>query len=168
MPTLYFAYGSNLSLLQMAQRCPSSTYVGVAILRGWKWIINARGYANLIATATTEPNTSDNIIYGLVYELPPQDESLLDGYEGVPWAYTKEKHPIELWEEVNGKKSEPLTTAGIMMEALVYIDRIRVEKDKPKEEYIERMKRGISEAADKGIPIEWMEDVMGEFLPLRT
>ena len=168
MPTLYFAYGSNLSVLQMKQRCPSSTYIGVGILRGWTWIINARGYANLVAAPASEPTTTDNIIYGLVYELPPQDESLLDGFEGVPWAYTKEAHPIELWEEVNGEKSEPLTTPGTMVKALVYIDRIRIQKDKPKEEYIGRMQRAISEAAEKGIPMSWIENVMGEFLPLKT
>jgi len=167
MPTLYFAYGSNLSLHQMRERCPSSTYVGVGILRGWTWIISARGYANLVAAPSSEVGTCNNLIYGLVYELPPQDESRLDGYEGVPWDYTKEWHPIELWEEKTGASSKPLVTPGTMMQALVYIDRIRVKEDQPKKEYIGRMRRGIFEAAQKGIPMEWMEAVMGQFLPLK-
>lgn len=45
----YFAYGSNLAHTQMARRCPSAgSPVGVALLRGWKWIINERGYANIV------------------------------------------------------------------------------------------------------------------------
>lgn len=168
MHTLYFAYGSNLSLHQMKARCPSSTYIGVGILRGWTWIINARGYANLVTASPLELDTDNDLIYGLVYELPSDDELRLDGYEGVPWAYTKEVHPIELWEEKNGTASKPMAMAGTMTEALVYIDRVRVKKDQPKEEYIGRMKRGISEAAEKGIPMAWMESVMGGFLPLSS
>lgn len=166
MPTLYFAYGSNLSLLQMRERCPSSTFVGIGILRGWTWIINARGYANLVAAPSSANGTCNDVIYGLVYELLPQDESRLDGYEGVPWDYTKELHPIELWEEETGANFPPLVKPGTMTQALVYIDRIRVERDHPKGEYIGRMRRGISEAAQKGIPLKWMEAVMGQFLPL--
>ena len=152
----------------MRARCPSNTYVGVGILRGWTWIINARGYANLVVAPSSESLTDNDIIYGLVYQLSPEDESLLDGYEGVPLDYTKEVHSIELLRDKNVTNPEPSTTIGTKTQALIYIDRIRVEKDQPKLEYIGRMRRGISEAAEKGIPLEWMETVMGEFLPLTT
>ena len=165
MQTLYFAYGSNLSLLQMKARCPSSTYVGVGILKGWTWIINARGYANLIANSASEVTNANEIIYGLVYRLSPEDEALLDGFEGVPEDYTKEIHSIELWEH-GEMTTEPFVESGTMTQALIYIDRIRVKKDRPKEEYIGRMRKGILEAAQKGIPLGWMKAVMGEFLPL--
>ncbi|KAL6902987.1 hypothetical protein GGI43DRAFT_400897 [Trichoderma evansii] len=45
---LYFAYGSNLSTEQMRERCPYSTAVGLGKMTGWKWIINGRGYANIV------------------------------------------------------------------------------------------------------------------------
>ncbi|KAM0474391.1 hypothetical protein ACHAPX_007728 [Trichoderma viride] len=45
---LYFAYGSNLSTDQMRERCPYSTAVGLGKMTGWKWIINRRGYANVV------------------------------------------------------------------------------------------------------------------------
>ncbi|KAI9646721.1 hypothetical protein NHQ30_004718 [Ciborinia camelliae] len=48
-PTLYFAYGSNLSLTQMQTRCPNSTYYGLGLLQGYRWIINERGYANIVS-----------------------------------------------------------------------------------------------------------------------
>ncbi|KAI1209258.1 uncharacterized protein F4807DRAFT_101971 [Annulohypoxylon truncatum] len=45
---LYFAYGSNLSLTQMQHRCPNSQPIGLAHLPGWTWLINERGYANIV------------------------------------------------------------------------------------------------------------------------
>ncbi|KAI8629836.1 hypothetical protein F5Y19DRAFT_432117 [Xylariaceae sp. FL1651] len=45
---LYFAYGSNLSTTQMRQRCPRSPSIGLAYLSGWAWVINERGYANIV------------------------------------------------------------------------------------------------------------------------
>ena len=98
--SLYFAYGSNLSPTQMAKRCPgSSPPVALALLRGYSWLINQRGYANVVHTgqaahmsntASGLPKTEDqassyymNNTWGLLYELSPQDETLLDGYEGV-------------------------------------------------------------------------------------
>src|SRR5690606_3390878 len=51
--TLYFAYGSNLSYTQMRKRCSSDPEisakpVGIARLDNWRWIVCARGYANVI------------------------------------------------------------------------------------------------------------------------
>ncbi|KAI0975227.1 hypothetical protein F4678DRAFT_419675 [Xylaria arbuscula] len=102
---LYFAYGSNLSTTQMQQRCPQSTAIGLARLTDWTWIINQRGYANIVLerplTADekgTKSITSDGHdpstdpgaeVYGLVYRLHPDDEPTLDRYEGVGYAYEK-------------------------------------------------------------------------------
>lgn len=44
----YFAYGSNLRDAQMAARCPDSRKIGLARLRGYRWIITTRGYANIV------------------------------------------------------------------------------------------------------------------------
>ncbi|KAL1648495.1 hypothetical protein SLS58_002250 [Diplodia intermedia] len=72
--TLYFAYGSNLWLDQMHRRCPSSVYLGVGRLHGsnssntgWRWIINERGYANVVevelssSSSSSSSNTSTTI-----------------------------------------------------------------------------------------------------------
>ena len=151
--TLYFAYGSNLSLQQMQARCPSSRFVGVGLLTGWKWIINKRGYANIVAfTEASGSGCSENHIYGLVYTLKPADEDSLDLYEGVSEAYTKEKVSISVWpegEEVLGNTRQEAV-------ALVYVDRQRTEDGVPRLEYVQRMKRGMLEAGEKGVPESWM------------
>ena len=46
---LYFAYGSNINLEQMAVRCPAAQVVGPAVLDGYELLFrgNRRGTASL-------------------------------------------------------------------------------------------------------------------------
>jgi gamma-glutamylcyclotransferase len=75
----YFGYGSNLWKHQMIQRCPTSDYLGIARLNQFKWIINDRGYANVVQTSEKK-----DVVWGLVYRLQAEDERRLDLNEGVP------------------------------------------------------------------------------------
>jgi gamma-glutamylcyclotransferase len=59
-PKLYFAYGSNLWLNQMSTRCPSAQYLGVARLDGYTWMINERGYANIVERGETPKAASSS------------------------------------------------------------------------------------------------------------
>ncbi|KAI1486705.1 hypothetical protein F5X96DRAFT_217738 [Biscogniauxia mediterranea] len=56
-PLLYFAYGSNLSTAQMRARCPASEPLALAHLAGWSWIINERGYANIVIKKNAEASS---------------------------------------------------------------------------------------------------------------
>lgn len=97
---LYFAYGSNLSPTQMAQRCKknptSSTPLAIAFLPNWRWLICQAGYANVLPPAglrvgKQDSNDADKVpsstirdgVYGVLYEMDLEDERILDGYEGV-------------------------------------------------------------------------------------
>lgn len=121
----------------MHKRCPTSRYAGIARLKDYRWIINARGYANIVAIASSNDSDSTET-YGLVYEMQPLDEARLDVNEGVPEAYTKEMMEVEFWSA-----EEPLVPsdgpAQRRIEALVYIDRKRIKDDIPQREYIYRM-----------------------------
>jgi hypothetical protein len=75
--TLYFAYGSNLHLAQMAHRCPGSVFKGKATLESYRWQINERGVANVVESG------SDDSVEGLLYMIGPKDERTLDRSEGV-------------------------------------------------------------------------------------
>lgn len=91
-PTVYFGFGSNLWLEQMRTRCPTSNYLGVARLNGYRWIINDRGYANVVSSPSKNSSKKQykHTVFGLVYSLLLADEARLDRNEGVPKAYTKE------------------------------------------------------------------------------
>ena len=205
-------------------------------MRGSKWIINQRGYANVVeitkdghaaqggegeikntelpapyrsssptlATAAQDPTLNcgesavkgqeihtntpfvawlseangselgtalegQSLVYGLVYAIHPSDEAALDGYEGVPWAYTKEIHSIEFWsssKEMPSADSQD-SRRSQTVQALVYVDRKRVKPAMPKAEYVERMRRGANEAKKWGIPVQWLKQVIGGFVNLR-
>lgn len=158
----------------MRLRCPSSKYLGVARLGNYKWIINDRGYANVVETSSSNTtNYTNNTIssadhdhvYGLVYTLTPTDESLLDKNEGVPIAYQKEHLRTSFWSSDHGSWVDVTKPATAEMEMLVYIDRNRTSEDEPKKEYIYRMNRGIDDAVKMGVPREYVDSVMRRFIP---
>jgi gamma-glutamylcyclotransferase (GGCT)/AIG2-like uncharacterized protein YtfP len=138
---LHFAYGSNLWLKQMQCRCPNHRVIGIGVLKGYRWIISKRGYANIVKSKPDE-------VYGTVYEISLSDEDRLDCYEGVHnRKYGKEMIKIEF----KGKNCE----------CLVYIDSIE-EEGKADKEYIERINKGI---CDSGLPSEYVNLHIRKFIP---
>ena len=83
---LYLAYGSNLNLEQMANRCPTAKVVGASQINDHRLLF--RG-AHAGAVATIEPFEGGNVPV-LVWEITPTDEAALDRYEGWPFLYRKE------------------------------------------------------------------------------
>ncbi|CAJ2500446.1 Uu.00g032990.m01.CDS01 [Anthostomella pinea] len=180
---LYFAYGSNLSPTQMKERCPGSTPIGLAHLPGWTWIINERGYANIVQINTDrDPDAPKELsetspvghktdgkangqsaaahgVYGVLYRLDPTDKATLDVYEGVPWSY--ERQFVEaIW--VEGPDAEK----GQKVTVLAYVDYLRVTPDVPRPEYIVRMNSGIDEALSTWkLPQTYVQEVMRPFIP---
>jgi gamma-glutamylcyclotransferase (GGCT)/AIG2-like uncharacterized protein YtfP len=89
---LYIAYGSNLNIVQMANRCPTAKVVGASVMKDWRLLF--RG-AHAGAVATVEPFKGGSVPV-LVWELTPTDELALDRYEGWPFLYRKETVRIKL------------------------------------------------------------------------
>lgn len=138
---LYFAYGSNLWNAQMAKRCPQCRKIGVARLPGYRWIISARGCANVVESA-------DDEVEGVLFELSRSDEEALDRYEGVAAGmYHKADLRVRHGDE---EKS-----------ALVYVDSITAE-GAPKPEYIGRINAGL---ADANLSAEYVARVVRKFVP---
>ncbi|KIX02500.1 uncharacterized protein Z518_08441 [Rhinocladiella mackenziei CBS 650.93] len=91
--TFYFAYGSNLSAVQMSIRLKhtsaSSIPVAIARLDNHEWIICERGYANVVALPPSDVATDANTVWGVLYNMSAEDEAILDGYEG----YNEARNP---------------------------------------------------------------------------
>lgn len=173
-------------------RCPTAQYLGVARLDGYKWLINDRGYANVVEIpsnetqvaqlghildeATASESTKEDyseVVYGLVYTLLPEDERRLDINEGVPTAYTKIQLQCTFWSA--GAPSAPDESHRTIdtshpptytRDMLVYIDKKRITPDEPRKEYIYRMNKGIADAVKMGVPEGYVEDVMRKFIPM--
>ena len=91
----YLAYGSNLNLEQMAQRCPTAKPAGASELKGYGLLFRG-AYGG--AVTTVEPS-EDKSVPVLLWEITPADEAALDRYEGFPYLYRKETVKVKL----NGK-----------------------------------------------------------------
>jgi len=89
---LYIAYGSNLHIRQMAQRCPTAKVVGASKLRGRRLLFRG-GHGG--AVATVEPHRGGSVPV-LVWSITPADEEALDRYEGFPFLYRKETVKVRL------------------------------------------------------------------------
>lgn len=170
-PTLYLGYGSNLWLHQMHTRCPESHYLGIARLPNYHWIINDRGYANVVVEAPSSATSSSKdsaTVYGLVYHLSPTDEARLDVNEGVPEAYTKDYLDCDVWWAKTGKSKIDTgrRADATAVKLLVYVDRKRVVPCwPPREEYVYRMNQGIADALRMGFPERYVTEVMRKFIP---
>lgn len=87
MTQYYLAYGSNLNLQQMAQRCPHSAPVGTAVLADYELLF--KGSSNRGFYLTVEPKPGAETPVG-VWEIDDRDLPALDRYEGYPALYYKQ------------------------------------------------------------------------------
>lgn len=79
---LYFAYGSNINLDQMAYRCPDAEVVGPVTLENHELLFRRGGFA------TIAPKEGETVT-GLLWSITPECEQSLDRYEGYPRFYDK-------------------------------------------------------------------------------
>ncbi|PKS12957.1 hypothetical protein jhhlp_000298 [Lomentospora prolificans] len=116
---LYFAYGPNMSSAAMLRRCPGAVPVALAYLPGWKWLVNERGFANVVPLLPSAFDTfrasrgsssssgsssggnkevlrGEDGVYGVLYLLPEREESMLDVYEGVSEGFDKAVLEVEM------------------------------------------------------------------------
>lgn len=91
MPKKYYiAYGSNLNVRQMKQRCPSARIIGTADLDGWQLLFKGSKTGSYL---TIEKKKSSTVPVA-VWEITAEDEKALDRYEGYPSFYYKKELPL--------------------------------------------------------------------------
>lgn len=84
---LYFAYGSNLNMRQMKERCPDSVPKVKATLYNAR--LTFKTFADVIVDKVSKAST--RFVPGAVYEISKNDMKVLDRYEGYPTMYKKVK-----------------------------------------------------------------------------
>lgn len=82
---LYIAYGSNMDIDQMYYRCPHASYVGTAVLDGWRLMFKGSQSGNY-ATIEREAGCKVPVV---LWDIDQLDEEYLDRYEGWPTFYYK-------------------------------------------------------------------------------
>ena len=86
---LYAAYGSNLNLHQMKERCPAAKLISAGILHGWQLCF--RGGADIV-------QSKNSVVPVGVYETTAACERSLDIYEDYPTLYGKQIVSVQMSE----------------------------------------------------------------------
>lgn len=106
---LYFAYGSNMNLQQMRERCPSARFAGVALLEDHKLAFTRKSVKRGCGVADAVREDGQKI-WGVVYEIDDRDVGKLDVSEG--YRPGREKNSYRRHEclvLLDGDKKRPLT-----------------------------------------------------------
>ncbi len=103
---LYFAYGSNIDLDQMAFRCPNAQAVGPVTLEGYELLFRGRRDGSGVATIAPREGSK---VPGLLWKITPVCEQSLDVYEGFPRLYSKQ--PVT----VRDREGRELTVMAYVM-----------------------------------------------------
>lgn len=97
---LYFAYGSNMDVEAMAQRCPRSRPLGLARLMRHRLAVMREGWLTAVRAA-------HGAVEGVLWDVALADVRALDRYEGVG-------------EGLYAKATQPVVVAGGAKRALIY------------------------------------------------
>jgi gamma-glutamylcyclotransferase (GGCT)/AIG2-like uncharacterized protein YtfP len=86
----YFAYGSNMNWSQMQRRCPSSRFVCIARLPGYRFAIARHSRLRDCGTANIYPEPQSTVL-GVVYEVSEQELLIMDTFED---GYSRYERPV--------------------------------------------------------------------------
>ena len=132
MAKLYVAYGSNLNLEQMRNRCPTAKFVGTGFVENHA--LQFKGALHN-AHATIEPKEGASVPVG-VWSIQKRDESHLDMYEGYHprgyCYYNKEQIPVEMDD-------------GSSLTGMVYIMDPRMDFGNPSKSYYDIVRQGYED-----------------------
>ena len=145
---LYFAYGSNLSLAQIALRCPGFKAKGTAVLSNHRVVCNKKGdngvdyYAGIVCSPGDE-------VLGALYQLTEEDITRLDVSEGCK---DGGRHYIRNEKDFFVRNRE----TGQVINAFTYFVVEPVPFKKPTSEYAAKIFMGCR---DHGFPEEYVKDL---------
>ncbi len=86
---LYFAYGSNMNLNQMAFRCPDAEMIESVQVENYRLAFRGSGVATILPE-------SGSRVEGVLWRISADDEQSLDVYEGYPRLYAKREIEVQL------------------------------------------------------------------------
>lgn len=125
---LYFAYGLNMDVAGMRERCPRSVPLGLARLPRHRFIVTTDGYASVVR----DPRES---VHGVLWDCALGDIRTLDKFE-------------ELASGLYVKISQPVVVEGGARRALIYVGR-SAAIGRPRPGYLEQV---VAAAKERGLP----------------
>jgi gamma-glutamylcyclotransferase len=141
----YFAYGSNINLRQMKERCPSSVFHSKATLKDYKLVFPFESSARWGGGVSGIKKENGDEVEGVVYEMTDADIKTLDGWET---GYDREKIKVT-------------TEDGRALDVWVYIPKTDFKREyKPSKKYIETILEGAKQHKMSDKFIKYCEDLL--------
>lgn len=145
--SIIFMYGEFMNSNRIKFRCPDALCSGMAILDGFRFMINSRGTATIVEDSASS-------VQGVLWRVTPYDEHDIDITVG--------------YNEESAEKSRcrkvvlPVKTAcGMPLDAIVYID----TDTAPGEPNTGYMQKVISGAAEHAVEKKYIDEVLRQYKP---
>ena len=97
----YFAYGSNMCLEQMQNRCPGAQVLGVAHLKNHRLCFPQVSPKRQNAGVASIKADAGAVVEGVVYSISTEHLRQLDFYEDLGWLY--DRHALDVQRTVDGQ-----------------------------------------------------------------
>jgi gamma-glutamylcyclotransferase (GGCT)/AIG2-like uncharacterized protein YtfP len=139
--TDYFAYGSNMDEAEMLTWCTGHRLIGAAWLDDYRLAFTRRSVrtGTGVADVVSEPGER---VWGVLYEIGPQELRELDRKEGNGRAYQRQRCRVRL--HADGSEHDAVTYTVLRKES---------REVPPSREYLDRM---IAGARRHGLPREYI------------
>lgn len=108
MKMIYIAYGSNMDIYRMLNRCPNAELVGKGVLNNWRLMFKT----SLTGAYATIERQKGYKVPVLLWDIDEVDEHSLDRYEGCPRYYYKKR--IRLSDTTAFVPGEKISKVGIV------------------------------------------------------
>lgn len=140
MNKYYIAYGSNLNIEQMAQRCNTAKLLCTGFIEDWTLrfrLLNGPAYATIL------PETGAKVPVA-IWEIDNLCEQALDIYEDFPQMYDK-------------KEIEAISSDGNLFTGMVYIMNETCIPGIPSEQYVQSISQGY---ADNNLDLDYLNQFL--------
>jgi gamma-glutamylcyclotransferase len=82
----YFAYGSNMLLERIQERISSARPLAKGQLSGFRLAFHKRSNDESVKGDIAHTDTPQDVVYGIVFDIRPNQETDLERYEGVVYS----------------------------------------------------------------------------------
>ena len=145
----YVAYGSNLSVEQMALRCPDAAIIGTGRIQDYKLVF--RFHADI-------EKSKGSYVPVLVWKISKADEKRLDIYEGVSSGYYHQEEVKVLMDDDNVDNINA-DYSGATLTGMVYVMNEQTNTELPDDYYLQIIEDGYTHFGfDKGILQKALQD----------
>ena len=91
-PFTYFAYGSNMLIGRLQERCATARVLGQATATGYLIQFSKKGRDASGKASIRETAARGAVVHGVLFEIDVSEKAVLDRFEGHPIGYRRDDH----------------------------------------------------------------------------